>query len=76
MAVAQQLPQGSCQAGDRHLNFNETRDNLLAFFQGQYSTNTALMGAAAVLVALPVVVVYLFLQRHFIRGMVEGAVKD
>jgi len=48
----------------------------LAFFQGQYSTNTALMDAAAVLVALPVVVVYLFLQRHFIRGMVEGAVKD
>ena len=29
MAVAQQLPQGSCQAGDRHLNFHETRDNLL-----------------------------------------------
>lgn len=48
----------------------------LAFFQGQYSTNTALMGAAAVLVALPVVLVYLVLQRHFIRGMVDGAVKD
>jgi len=48
----------------------------LAFFQGQYSTNTALMGAAAVLVALPVVIVYLVLQRYFIRGMVEGAVKD
>jgi raffinose/stachyose/melibiose transport system permease protein len=48
----------------------------LAFFQGQYSTSTALMGAAAVLVALPVVLVYLFLQRYFIRGMVEGAVKD
>ena len=29
----------------------------------------------ATLVALPVVVVYLILQRHFIRGMVEGAVK-
>ncbi len=28
MAVAQHLPQGSCQAGDRHLNFHETRDNL------------------------------------------------
>jgi raffinose/stachyose/melibiose transport system permease protein len=26
-------------------------------------------------VALPVVVLYLFLQRHFIRGMVDGAVK-
>jgi len=48
----------------------------LAFFQGQYSTNTALMGAAAVLVALPVVAVYLVLQRYFIRGMIEGAVKD
>ena len=48
----------------------------LAFFQGQYSTSTALMGAAAVLVALPVVIVYLFLQRHFIQGMVDGAVKD
>ena len=48
----------------------------LAFFQGQYSTNTALMGAAAVLVALPVVIVYLVLQRYFISGMVDGAVKD
>jgi class 3 adenylate cyclase len=28
LAVAQHLPQGSCQAGDRHLNFHETRDNL------------------------------------------------
>src|SRR5665648_28898 len=29
LAVAQHLPQGRCQAGDRHLNFHETRDNLL-----------------------------------------------
>ena len=29
MAVAQHLPQGRSQAGDRHLNFHETRDNLL-----------------------------------------------
>jgi len=28
LAVAQHLPQGRCQAGDRHLNFHETRDNL------------------------------------------------
>ena len=26
--------------------------------------------------ALPVVVVYVFLQRHFIRGMLAGAVKE
>ncbi|HZJ07012.1 MAG TPA: hypothetical protein VFD59_16275 [Nocardioidaceae bacterium] len=31
--------------------------------------------AGAVLVALPVVVFYLFAQRHFIRGMVDGATK-
>ena len=32
--------------------------------------------AAAVLVALPVVIVYVFLQRSFIRGMFAGAVKE
>jgi len=48
----------------------------LAFFQGQYTQGTTLLAAGAVMVALPVVVVYLFLQRHFIRGMLEGAVKD
>jgi raffinose/stachyose/melibiose transport system permease protein len=47
----------------------------LAFFQGQYTSGTSLLAAGATLVALPVVVVYLFLQRHFIKGMVEGAVK-
>lgn len=48
----------------------------LAFFQGQHVQETALLAAAAVLVALPVVVLYLFLQRHFIRGMLEGAVRE
>ena len=47
----------------------------LAFFQGQYTAGTSLLAAGAVLVAVPVVLVYLVLQRHFIRGMVEGAVK-
>ena len=27
------------------------------------------------IVALPVVILYVFLQRHFIRGMLSGAVK-
>ena len=39
------------------------------------TSGTALLAAGATLVALPVVAVYLVLQRHFIRGMVEGAVK-
>lgn len=47
----------------------------LSNFQGQYTSGTALLAAGAVLVALPVIVVYLITQRHFIRGMLEGAVK-
>jgi raffinose/stachyose/melibiose transport system permease protein len=34
------------------------------------------VAAAAVLVALPVIVVYVFLQRHFIRGVLAGAIKE
>lgn len=48
----------------------------LAIFKGQHVQATGLLAAAAVLVALPVVVLYLFLQRHFIRGMVEGAIRE
>jgi len=47
----------------------------LAFFQGQYTSGTALLAAGAMLVALPVVALYLFLQRHVIRGTIEGAVR-
>lgn len=48
----------------------------LAFFQGQYTQGTALLAAAAVMIALPVVVLYFIMQRHFIRGMLEGAIKE
>lgn len=48
----------------------------LAFFQGQYTQGTALLAAAAVMVALPVVVLYFLMQRHFIKGMLEGAIKE
>jgi raffinose/stachyose/melibiose transport system permease protein len=48
----------------------------LGFFQGQYTQGFSLLAAGAVIVAAPVVVVYLFLQRHFIAGMLEGALKD
>jgi raffinose/stachyose/melibiose transport system permease protein len=48
----------------------------LAFFQGQYTQGTALLAAGAVLVALPVVTLYFILQRHFIKGMLEGSIKE
>jgi raffinose/stachyose/melibiose transport system permease protein len=47
----------------------------LSFFQGRNQTNLTLLAAGAVIVATPVVVLYVFLQRHFIRGMLSGAVK-
>jgi raffinose/stachyose/melibiose transport system permease protein len=47
----------------------------LAFFQGAHTSDYTLMAAASVIVATPVLIVYVFLQRHFIRGMLTGAVK-
>ncbi len=47
----------------------------LSFFQGRNTSDLTLLSAGAVIVATPVVVVYVFLQRHFIRGMLSGAVK-
>jgi raffinose/stachyose/melibiose transport system permease protein len=49
----------------------------LALFAGaNRSEDPTLTAAAAVLVALPIVIVYIFLQRSFIRGMFAGAVKE
>ena len=47
----------------------------LAFFQGQHASEATLLAAGSIIVALPVVITYVFLQRHFIRGMLSGAVK-
>jgi raffinose/stachyose/melibiose transport system permease protein len=48
----------------------------LAFFSGQYTSGFTLLAAGAVIVGTPVVLVYAFLQRHFIAGMLEGAVRE
>ncbi|GHA29903.1 sugar ABC transporter permease [Devosia pacifica] len=48
----------------------------LSFFAGnERTTEPQVIAAAAVLVALPVVVAYFFLQRRFMQGLLEGAVK-
>ena len=47
----------------------------LAFFQGRYSANIPLMAAGALIVAGPILLVYIVFQRYFIRGMLGGAVK-
>jgi raffinose/stachyose/melibiose transport system permease protein len=43
---------------------------------GQYSTDWGEMLAAAIIIVLPVVVVFVLLQRRFIEGMTAGAVKS
>jgi raffinose/stachyose/melibiose transport system permease protein len=48
----------------------------LSVFQGQHQTEYQLLMAGALIVAAPVVVAYVFLQRHFIAGMLSGAVKE
>src|SRR5690606_20269169 len=47
----------------------------LSFFQGQYSAQVPLMAAAASIVSLPVLVLYVILHRRFITGMLAGSVK-
>ena len=49
----------------------------LSFFAGATRAgDPTKVAAAAVLVAAPIVIVYLFLQRHFVRGMLAGAIKE
>lgn len=48
----------------------------LAFFASRYTSDRVGTAAAAVMVAIPVVVVFVFLQRSFVRGMLAGAVKE
>lgn len=48
----------------------------LALLRGRYSTDVPVMAAGALIVSLPVLVMYLIFQRHFIRGMISGALKS
>ncbi|GAA4635092.1 carbohydrate ABC transporter permease [Actinoallomurus vinaceus] len=48
----------------------------LSIFQGQHQTEYQMLMAAALIVAAPVVLVYVFLQRRFIAGMLSGAIKE
>ena len=44
-------------------------------FVGQYSTDYSLVTAGLVLTMLPVVILYLFLQKQIIEGVAQGAIK-
>ena len=48
----------------------------LGVFQGQHSLDVNMLAAGSLIVALPVLVLYAFFQRHFIRGVLNGALKE
>jgi ABC-type glycerol-3-phosphate transport system permease component len=45
-------------------------------FVGQYETNWGNLMASSILIVLPVLVIFVFIQRQLISGLVEGAVKE
>jgi raffinose/stachyose/melibiose transport system permease protein len=47
----------------------------LMFFKSRYTQNIPLTMAGAMIVMLPIVVIYLIFQRKFIQGMTSGALK-
>lgn len=47
----------------------------IALFQGQNSTLWGLVFAASIFAILPVVLVFVVFQRHFVEGLTSGAVK-
>ena len=53
----------------------QTAQVALAGFRGAYLTNDTLIAAGALIVVLPVIVLFLLTQRRLIRGIMAGSVK-
>jgi raffinose/stachyose/melibiose transport system permease protein len=47
----------------------------LGLFSGQHTTDISGLAAAAIIMTIPALIVYVLLQRHFIRGVTSGGVK-
>jgi ABC-type glycerol-3-phosphate transport system permease component len=47
----------------------------LSFFQGAYNTTYGPLMAGYVIASLPLLVLFLFTMRHFMRGLMSGALK-
>lgn len=52
-----------------------TINRLLNEISSMYGTDYGLMAASITIVVIPILVVYIFLQRHIIKGLTAGAVK-
>jgi multiple sugar transport system permease protein len=47
----------------------------IANFQGVHTTNWGLVFAASIIAVIPVIILFVTLQKYFIKGMVAGAIK-
>ncbi len=47
----------------------------LSQFISQFQSNINWVAAGALLSALPIIIVYIFLQKYLIKGLTEGAIK-
>lgn len=56
-------------------NSKQTISVGLTFFSGMYNIQWNLVFAAAVIVAMPILIVFVFLQKYFIQGVVVSGVK-
>lgn len=52
-----------------------TMAGALQAFVGQYQTEVVLLNAGALLIMAPTLILFIFLQRYFIRAMLAGSVK-
>ena len=48
---------------------------LMSFFINQFTRNYQMFFASALIIIFPVVVIYVFLQKYFIKGLTAGAIK-
>ncbi len=47
----------------------------LANFVGQYALSVTWLMAGAIIASIPVIIVYIIFQRHFVQGLMSGAVR-
>lgn len=48
----------------------------ISSFQGQHSTDYPLLMAGALMATLPIIILFIFLQRYFIEGIAMNGIKD
>jgi raffinose/stachyose/melibiose transport system permease protein len=53
----------------------QTISVMILSFQGQYGSDVTSMFTAVILASLPLILLFLFLQRFFYKGITEGAIK-